>query len=233
MDTLYLKIDANVGVHDTKVFLKDIAQMECPNREVLNRARALALPDAVPERPGRYVKSVMEVIACIQKEIPNLEVNNIGEADFIITYEKPRAKNGCLAWIKTAAVAVLSFFGASFSIMTFNNDVDVTGLFAQVHQLFTGRVGDGFTVLELSYSLGLGLGIIVFFNHFAGKKLTEDPTPLEVQMRTYEDDVNSTIIEASRHAPGKEKKKAGRGTQGRSGGQKKTEPDAGPEKRPV
>lgn len=89
--------------------------------------------------------------------------------------------------------------------MTFNNDVNVTKLFAQVYELFTGQTSDGFTVLELCYSFGLGLGIIIFFNHFAGKKLTADPTPLEVQMRTYEDDINTTIIEASRHKPEKEK----------------------------
>lgn len=217
MDTLYLKIDTNVGVHDTKVFLKDIAQMECANHEILSRVRALAWPGAVPEHPGRYPKSVMEVIACIQKEFPKLEVNNIGEADFIITYEKPHAKNDAVSWLKTICVAILSFFGAAFSIMTFNNDVDVTGLFGQVYALFTGNASDGFTVLELSYSVGLGLGIILFFNHFAGKKLTADPTPLEVQMRTYEDDINTTIIEASRHQPKGEKQKqkpAGKGMGG-------------------
>ena len=35
----------------------------------------------------------------------------------------------------------------------------------------------------------------VFFNHFGGRKITEDPTPMEVEMRVYEDDVNKTLIE--------------------------------------
>lgn len=207
-DTLYLKIDGNIQVHDTKVFLKDIAQIECSNKETENRVKVLILPGAVEQKPGRYVKSVMEVVECIHKEFPRLEINNLGEADFIITYEKAEQPSNLLAWAKTISVCVLSFFGAAFSIMTFNNDVDVTGLFAQVYELFTGQTSDGFTVLELSYSLGIGLGIILFFNHFAGKKLTEDPTPLEVQMRTYEDDVNTTVIEASRRKPAAEKKKS-------------------------
>ncbi len=214
METLYLKIDQNVGVHDQKVFLKDIAQISCTDREIENKVKVLTLPQAVGKQPGRYVRSVMEVIACIQKEFPSLEINNIGEADFIITYEKPGHKSAVLGWCKTAAVCVLSFFGAAFSIMTFNNDVDVTGLFAQLYQLFTGRASDGFTVLEFAYSLGLGIGIVVFFNHFAGKKLTADPTPLEVQMRTYEDDINSTIIEASRHRPPSENRKNQNGAGG-------------------
>ena len=201
MDTLYLKIDENVGVHDRRVFFKDIAQISCSNKEIEARVKTMLFPEAVGREPGRYVKSVMEVIACIQKEFPSLEINNIGVPDFIITYEKQKQPADAVSWLKTAAVCVLCFFGAAFSIMTFNNDVSITELFGQVYELFTGQTSDGFTVLELSYSLGLGLGIIVFFNHFAGKKLTADPTPLEVQMRTYENDVNDTIIEASRHVP--------------------------------
>lgn len=206
MDTLYLKIDENVGVHDRRVFLKDIAQISCSNKEIEARVKTMLFPEAVGREPGRYVKSVMEVIACIQKEFPSLEINNIGVPDFIITYEKQKQPADAVSWLKTAAVCVLCFFGASFSIMTFNNDVSITELFGQVYELFTGQTSDGFTVLELSYSLGLVLGIIVFFNHFAGKKLTADPTPLEVQMRTYENDVNDTIIEASRHVPKNERK---------------------------
>ena len=79
--------------------------------------------------------------------------------------------------------------------MTFHNDIDITGLFSDIYRLFTGQSSDGFTVLELAYSLGLGVGIVVFFNHLAGKKLTDDPTPLDVKMRTYENDLNQTIIE--------------------------------------
>ena len=36
--------------------------------------------------------------------------------------------------------------------------------------------------------------MIVFFNHGINHKKTDDPTPLQVQMRLYEEDVNKTII---------------------------------------
>ena len=79
--------------------------------------------------------------------------------------------------------------------MTFNNDVDVGGLFSQIYTLVTGNVSSGFTILEISYSVGIGLGVLFFFNHFGKRKLTDDPTPMQVQMRIYEDDVNKTIME--------------------------------------
>ena len=84
--------------------------------------------------------------------------------------------------------------------MTFNNDVDIPALFGQIYTQVTGQEANGFSVLEISYSIGIGLGVLFFFNHFGRMKLTDDPTPMQVQMRLYEDDVNTTVIEdASRH----------------------------------
>lgn len=54
---------------------------------------------------------------------------------------------------------------------------------------------NGKTVLEGTYSVGIFLGIVLFFNHFSHFQISDDPTPLEVQMRIYEKDVNTAIIE--------------------------------------
>lgn len=197
-DTLYLKIDKNVEVHDIRVVLGDIAQLECSNKNIENRLKTMKVENATSAKAGRHAMSVMEIIEAIHKDFPSLEINNIGEPEFIVTLPKA-GQSEVLAWLKTALVCVLVFFGAAFSIMTFNNDVDITKLFGQVYQQFTGQTSDGFTILEFTYSLGVGLGILVYFNHFMGRKLTKDPTPIEVEMRMYEDQINTTILEASRH----------------------------------
>ena len=193
-ETLYLKIDSNVLVHQNHLTVIDIAETICSNRSVQYRVQAAKLTNVKIDSPGRYVTSVLNVIEAIQQEVPELEIVNLGEADFIITYEEEKKKSRMIAWIKTICVSGLSFFGAAFSIMTFNNDVDMRGLFADIYLLFTRQTSDGFTVLELAYSFGLGIGIILFFNHFAGKRIETDPTPLDVQMHTYEEDVNQTIM---------------------------------------
>ncbi len=50
-------------------------------------------------------------------------------------------------------------------------------------------------LIDLPYSIGLAAGIIVFFNHFSGKKLTDDPTPIEVEMSVYEKEVADNLID--------------------------------------
>ena len=79
--------------------------------------------------------------------------------------------------------------------MSFNNDVDAPKLFAQIYELITGKLSNGFTILEFTYSIGLIIGILVFFNHFGKKRFSVDPTPIEVEMRLYENDIQTTLVE--------------------------------------
>lgn len=192
---LYLKIDKNVRAKGDPIHLRDIAGICCSEKSIENKVKTLRLPTQVIRGPGRYVFSVLDVLDVIQKEYPSLEISNLGETDFIITVEKPSAPD-FWSWIKTIAVCALSFFGAAFSIMSFNNDINVTRLFGQLYEMFTGTESNGFTLLEISYSIGVGLGILIFFHHFAKKQGGADPTPLEVEMRTYEDEIDMTIIES-------------------------------------
>ena len=147
------------------------------------------------EKPGRYVMSVSDLLKKIRKLEPSIDISPIGETDFIITYRISTAKGKLFRYIKILFVCLVSFFGAAFSIMTFNNDVDMGSLFNQFYTLVTGKSSSGFTILEISYSIGIGLGVLIFFNHFGQLRLSDDPTPMQVQMRTYEDEVNQTLIE--------------------------------------
>ena len=146
--------------------------------------------------------SVLEIIACIHAAYPEVEVQNLGEADIIVTYENQKTPPYLWHILKVAVVAAIIFFGsalifcgAAFSIMAFNNDVGGTKLFGQIYELVMGKQSDGFTVLEVTYSIGLTFGILVFFNHFGKKRFTVDPTPMEVQMRLYENDIQTALVE--------------------------------------
>lgn len=194
-DTLYIQTDENMEVHHPHVYLQDIVKLSCSNSKILNRLRVLHVASLDPKRPGRYVLSAMDLIREIQKKEPDLEITHIGEPSFIITYQTKPNTSTAWCWCKVIFVCLASFFGAAFSIMTFNNDVDVPALFQQITAQVTDQDGSSFPALAISYSVGIGLGVLFFFNHFGHIKLTDDPTPMQVQMRLYENDVNTTIIE--------------------------------------
>lgn len=193
--TLYIKGERNVEVTEQDVFLKDIVSMECSDKKFLPKLQTVKILKLHGNREQRYVVSVLEIIACIHAAYPEVEVQNLGEADIIVTYENQKTPPYLWHILKVAVVAAIIFFGSAFSIMAFNNDVGVTKLFGQIYELVMGKKSDGFTVLEVTYSIGLTFGILVFFNHFGKKRFTVDPTPMEVQMRLYENDIQTALVE--------------------------------------
>ena len=194
-DTLYIQTDKNMKVTKEIVTLGEIADLSCKNSSVLARNQVRKIASLPKGNYGRYVVSMIDVIREIEKAEPQVQICHIGEPTFVLTYENPSQKNRLFSILKVALVSLITFVGAGFSIMTFNTDVDVRTLFDNIYQMFTGRDSPGFSVLEVTYSIGIGVGVVLFFNHFGRRKLTQDPTPMEVEMRTYEDDVDTTIIE--------------------------------------
>lgn len=195
-DILYIKGEKNTEVSKLDVTLGDILSMECSNQNVVNRVKTLRILKIPEIGQHRFVLSILKIIECIHQEFPGLQVQNEGEIDLIVTYEKQEKPNMLYHWGKVAVIGGITFLGAAFSIMSFNNDVTLTKMFAQVYEQVTGNPSDGFGILELTYSIGLIIGILIFFNHFGKKRFSVDPTPMEVEMRLYETDIQSTLIEA-------------------------------------
>lgn len=197
-DMLYVQTEKNVKITGPDVYLQDIARLSCSNPKVLSRNQVLKVLSLPKNGYGRYVVSAMDIIELIQKREENVDVTHIGEANFVVTYEKPTGNMAAWSFIKTAFVCLVTFFGTAFSIMTFNTDANVRKLFVNIHEQLTGQVHQGFSILEISYSIGIAVGVIFFFNHFGRRKLTQDPTPMEVEMRIYEDEVDTTVKEQVR-----------------------------------
>lgn len=197
---IYLKIDRNSLVTHPNVILSDIARIECENKEILRKLKYLPVYRFATEGKGKnghttIAMSVLKIIELIHKERPQVLVINEGESDFVIEYQKSRAKDSWVDKAKTVFLCVIIFFGSAFSIMAFNNDISITKMFDQFYYQVTGSYAEGVTILELSYCVGLAVGIMVFFNHIGPKKITHDPTPLQIEMRKYENDIDTTFIE--------------------------------------
>lgn len=67
-------------------------------------------------------------------------------------------------------VAGITFIGAAFSIMAFNNDVSVTKMFSDFICFLPEKNRMDLPLIELTYCIGLIVGILIFFNHL-GKKI--------------------------------------------------------------
>lgn len=195
--TIYLKADQNVEMQNRDVYVKDIGKLTCSDPHIMAKAKAVKLWQFKEGESKRQVISVLRVIEEIEKACPGASVESLGETDVLVEWINVDRHKGFVQWCKLFFVALVSFFGTAFTIMAFHNDIGINDVFLKIHEMVMGAPGDGYGILELSYSAGLAVGIIVFFNHIGGRRITKDPTPIEVEMRVYEKDVNQALIETA------------------------------------
>lgn len=193
-NTLYIKGDQSVEVRKRDVTLGDLVTMECSQQNIVSKIKTIKVMKIPEKGQQRFVVSILKIIELIHKEYPHLEIQSYGSPDVIVTYEEQKQNNRIWQIAKVLFVTLTTFFGSAFAIATFNNDSGISRLFGDVYKLFMGTQKEGFSVLELSYSIGIVIGILVFFNHFGKKKISVDPTPIEVEMRLYENDIQTTVI---------------------------------------
>jgi stage V sporulation protein AA len=193
--TVYLNLQEISEVSEKDVFLKDVADVYCSDTAVQSKCRALKVYTVHGDHRQSKVLNALDVIRKLEALDSSIQVNNVGKVEFIVNYLPPHPPREVWQWCKTILICLICFSGAAFAIMTFNNDASVKDVFSKVHMLITGTESDGFTILEATYSIGLGVGILMFFNHFGKWKISTDPTPLEVEMRVYEDNISKTVIQ--------------------------------------
>jgi len=117
-DDIYIKADRNIEVAKKSVTLGDVLKIECVNPAMLARIRSTHLltfhhPDNKRER--RVVMSVLKVIQKIHEIYPEASVENIGETDFIVTYEEQDGKGGVIHVAKIVMVVLISFRSGIFN----------------------------------------------------------------------------------------------------------------------
>lgn len=203
--TVYIKPELSTLVENTRIALSDVAQVYAYDEKLAKEIGAIEVLHIQKKKKQKTAMSVLRLVRLISDYRSDITVVNLGEKDFVIEYKPPEKTKRSLELLKTFCVSLIVFAGSAFTIMTFNEDASVGNVFQKFYQLVLGD-GNGNGWLEVSYSIGLPLGIILFFNHFTTAKIDSDPTPLQIQMRQYEQNEETTIIEnASREGKKLEK----------------------------
>lgn len=191
---VYVKAERCSTVSEKKVLIKDVAEVFSNDKTLERKLRNTVLLSVQNNQSEKFAFSVLKLFEVLSAEQNDVEWVNVGEDEFIVAYHPPKKSSLVLELLKTAFVCLAVFFGAAFTIMTFNQDVAVADVFRMMEELVLGK-GVESKVIEIAYSLGLPTGIILFFNHFSRLKIDSDPTPLQVQLRLYEENVNKAVIE--------------------------------------
>lgn len=192
---VYLKFEQCTEVVNKKIYLRDVAEIYSADNNLAKKLGENVIYTVKGDKNEKIVFSVMKIIEMIQKEHQDYIIQNIGETDFIVEFKMIKSDNKTLEFVKLAFVLLTVFFGSAFTIMTFNTDVSVGDVFDNFYYVVMGTKKDSGSILEIAYSIGVPIGILGFYNHFNPIKIKEDPTPMHMEMRTYEEEKNKAIIE--------------------------------------
>ena len=193
---IFIKPSKKVSLtHRSTVHLKDVAEI-CVAGGDQAKVENITMLNIDADRNGRYIISALDMVKKTAKLCPEAGIQCMGETETLIVHKAKKEKyNRILDIIKTGFVCVVLFGGAMTAIMSFHSDAQMPAVFQNMYRIFFGIEATKPYIIYIPYSIGLAVGIIVFFNHFGLKKITEDPTPIEVEMTTYEKESDESVID--------------------------------------
>ncbi|MED3562970.1 stage V sporulation protein AA [Bacillus xiapuensis] len=189
--TIYIRMRNRVKTNpEDVIMLKDVAQIIAPENDMTKLENTVIYRISEKDR-NIVVIDVMKVINQITTKFPEMEIQTVGPSQTII--EVITKKKGVsvpfflLIWF-------LLFFGSAMAIMNFHDDVSMRSVQEKIYTTITGRKESKPWLFQIPYSIGLGLGMILFFNHVFKKRINDEPSPLEVEMFNYQMDLDNYLV---------------------------------------
>jgi stage V sporulation protein AA len=190
-NTAYIRLHHRVLVQpNRKVYLHDIAQI-IANPEVKDPLSKLLIYEVSESDRNIIIIDVIQVVKEISQAFPILGIEMLGPTQTIVEVVYNKNKYSLPLFLLTW---LLLFFGAALTIMNFHEDVGMEEVHQKIYEMVTGRKDEKPLLFQIPYSIGLGVGMIVFFNHVFKKRLNEEPSPLEVEMFNYQQDLDQYVI---------------------------------------
>lgn len=189
--TLYIRLRKRTSIAPGEtVTLGRVAELLTePEMERTLRELPLFKPS---ERDGNILLiDMMHIVKTIRAVYPQLKVEYFGEPHALIDVQaRQRGPNR----FALAVVWVLLFIGSGLAIMNFHEDVSMMEVHQRIYEMITGRQTEHPYWLQIPYSFGLGAGMVLFFNQLFKKRFSEEPSPLEVEMFSYQESLNHYVI---------------------------------------
>lgn len=140
---------------------------------------------------GRFsIVSTLSVMERIHQWDATIEVIPYGETEIVIE-QKDKKKLLKPFWV--FLIWWLLFIGSGLAIMNFHEDVSMKAVHEKLYYILTGERTNKIYWLQVPYSIGIAVGMILFFNHVFKKRFNDEPSPLEVEMFNYQEDLDRYV----------------------------------------
>ncbi|QAS50718.1 stage V sporulation protein AA [Halobacillus litoralis] len=187
---VYIRTKQSIYVQPlSKVRLADVARVTGSKRHMPELEQMVLHQVAEEDRNIVVIDSFMIVEQVLDK-FPQMELELIGPNQCVVHVEKHKRQPSP---ILICAIWILLFIGAAMAIMNFHYDVSMQSVQQKLHFMLTGEEEEHPLWIQVPYSIGLGIGMILFFNHWFQKRFNEEPSPMEVEIFNYQEDLDHYV----------------------------------------
>jgi len=202
--TLYIRLRKRVRLRPQQpILLGQVAQLIVePRMEAAIKRLELMRPG--PELREQFILiDMLTIIRAVKRYDPTIEIEHYGEPHVLVEWTKEETVRS--RRLLFPFVLILLFIGSGLTIMNFHADVSMPEVHRRLYKLITGMDDPHPLILQVPYSLGLGGGMLLFFNRVFKKKLHEEPDPLEVEMYLYQENVRQFMVSEEYQRLGEQK----------------------------
>lgn len=193
---VYLLIKAKAAIDtNTKILVKDVAEVYSDDKAIKNKVENTVVYKTNDEENWISISSIYIIEKLVNKD-SNLDIEVIGESEVLIEIKTRVESNKFLKILKVTLIFILLFLGAGMTIMNFHTDVDMDKSMEIIYRSLTGKEESNPLILTMSYSVGLGIGVITFFSRMITKntRRKKEPGPMEIELFNYDKDMEEYIL---------------------------------------
>lgn len=188
---VYIRMKKKIEITGMKtILLKDIAYLSTSS-PFKQQMEETTLYHITKKDRNIVVIDGFIIIDHLSQLFSDLEFQLVGPQQTIIWITKTKNTPSV---ILASFVWIILFIGAAMTIMNFHYDVSMQEVQQKIHYLLTGKHSKYPLWIQIPYSFGLGVGMLLFFNHWFKKRFNEEPSPLEIELFNYQQDLNQYVM---------------------------------------
>lgn len=132
-----------------------------------------------------------EVIELIKNQYPKAHINFLKTDDIVIFFEEN--KKDKTKYLRIIIVSIVVLMGSIMGIMNFHADVNMEHSQFKMVDSITNDGNKYLGYFQIPYSIGIGLGVALFFNKFIPTYSKDEPSPLDLKLNSLNKDIENEI----------------------------------------
>lgn len=195
-EQVYIIINKKAAIEPEKdILIKDLGEVYCSNPYIKKATENIIVHTKKGKEDWDYLTAT-DIAEKVLKEFPSIDLSLLGKVEILIEYKSQQKERPFFEFIKVTLVCLILFFGASIAIVNFHVDVNAKESLEKLYFTFTGVKKSTPLLMTIPYSIGIGVGVLLFFTRVFSfsERRKKEPGPMEIELFLYDEDMEKHIL---------------------------------------